>query len=179
LLIGAFADNNQLLGTVSALHLNQVDLNQPWTQTWAGITANGTLSTHNHKGDSLVCVAISVQSTHKGDPLLWQGVTLKKKKLTAAALHAYLASDLDPIIRFHSRAKIIKVLPHSRPEDRDSLGYNVLMQYPTPIKTPLINPHATIGTQLIEAALLYAYQKKLKSIFVFTRPAALSRYFKL
>ena len=136
------------------------------------------LSTHNHKGDTLVCVAISVQSTHKGDPLPKQGVTLKKKKLTAAALHAYLASDLDPIIRFHSRAKIIKVLPHSRPEDRDSLGYNILMQYLTPKKQPIINPSATIGTKLIEACLLYAYQKKLKHIYVYTRPAALGRYFK-
>ncbi|OGY16707.1 MAG: hypothetical protein A2784_02275 [Candidatus Chisholmbacteria bacterium RIFCSPHIGHO2_01_FULL_48_12] len=184
LLIGAFDSNHKLLGTVSALRLlDQSDLDQKWTHTWAGITGSGTLSTHNHKGDSLVCVAISTQPIHKGDSLPKQVVTLKK--LTPVTLKQYLNSDTDPIIKFHrtpkaglAGAKIIKILPRSRPQDRDSLGYNVLMQYPTPTKLPTINPDATIGTKLIEAALLYAYQKKLKHIYVYTRPAALGRYFK-
>ncbi|MBI2010086.1 MAG: acyl--CoA ligase [Candidatus Chisholmbacteria bacterium] len=182
LLIAALDKNNQVLGTISALKLFESDLEKPFTQTYAGITGNGTLTTHNHKGDSLICVAISSQNLKAKSSKLKAN---SKEKLTPTLLKKYLSSNLDPIIAFHRRPKaglktgatIVKVLKNSRPEDKSSLGYNILMKYPTPEKQPTINPQATIGTELMEAALLYAYQKNLKHIFVYTRPANLAKYF--
>ena len=68
-------------------------------------------------------------------------------------------------------------MPDFRPQDQDALGFNVLMKYPTLSQKPAINPDASTGTQLIEAALLYAYYQKIKDVYVLTRPAQASEYF--
>jgi hypothetical protein len=39
--------------------------------------------------------------------------------------------------------------------------------------TPRINPQASFGTQLVEAALVFAGQNKVKHIFAYSRPKSL------
>jgi len=186
LLIGVF-DKSRLLGTVSAIQIKKEELDKTgkrghWTNTWAGITGDGTFSTHNHKSDALVCVAISTKS----DSQVKIPKLEKKQKLTESTLSKYLKSDKDLIISFHKKpkgglttgAKIVKVIPNGRPQDKDALGFNLLMKYPTLKKLPKISKQASAGTQLIEATLQYAHFNRLKYIYVYTRPADLSKHFK-
>lgn len=186
ILIGAFDSQDKLLGTVSALQVAKTDIEKAgkygfWTSTWLSLTGKGTLSTHNHKGDALVCAAISVVGSNTKNPRPGR----RKITLTPDRLKGYLSSDLDYVVRFHRKrkgglkqgAKIVKILPQARREDKDALGYNLLMQYPTLGKEPIVTPNASVGTQLIEAALVYAWQKKLKTVYAYTRPAQLSQYF--
>lgn len=208
-LIGVFDKKNALLGTISALQLSteaidKIGNSQPWS-TWDGTTAQGTLSTNNHKGTTMVCVAISValsktksagkspsakstkwtKSTESTESAKKTSVREKKIKLTSQNLKDYLASDQDSVVRFHRRAKgglatgakLTKVIPQGRPADQDALGYNVIFEYPQLNKKPAINPSASLGTQLIEAALYYSYQQGIKKIIAYSRPAELSQHF--
>jgi acyl-CoA synthetase (AMP-forming)/AMP-acid ligase II len=189
ILIGA-TNGDKALGSIMGLRLNKADMDKVgsghhWTSTWRGITGEGTLSTNKHKGDSLCCVAISAENP------MWRGSStseveeINKRKLNLHELKKYLSSDKDYVIRFHKKpkggyksgAKIVKIIPNGRPDDNSSLGYNILMKYPELIKKPRIDNNASIGVQLIEAALLHAYNKGMKQAYVYTRPAELSKYF--
>ncbi|MCH7641164.1 hypothetical protein IID22_03135 [Patescibacteria group bacterium] len=186
LIIGVF-DNNQVIGTISALQTNKEELDKignkgHWANTWSGITGNGALSPHNRKGGSLVCIAISTKlhTRSKNQKLV------TKVKLNANNLKKYLIANEDIVIRFHRKpkarlktgAKIVKIIPKGRPKDKGALGYNLLMKYPTLKRLPKINRKASVGTQLIEAALIYAYQNSLKHVYVYSRPADLNKHFK-
>lgn len=186
ILIGALARSGQLLGTLSAIRIKKKDLDQigssdHWANNWDGVTGNGTLKTHDHTGDSLLCVAISVD----GRPPRGEK-PMKRQRLTTKTLEAYLRGDQDPVIGFHRKPKagfkrgasIKTIIPGGRPKDRDAMGYNILMKYPRMTGKPLLTPDASAGSQLLEAALLYAYQANIKDVYVYTRPSALSRHFK-
>ena len=190
LLIGAFDRKGKLLGTISAIQVNENDIDKigtknHWANSWDDITGNGTLSTHKHKGNSLVCVAISTSSAQKSKKLK-EELKVTKQKLTSKKLRAYLSGNRDSVVNFHrapkgglkSGAKISKIIPEGRPEDKHALGYNLLMKYPIPKNLPKISDRASIGTLLIEAAFIYAYQKRLRHIYVYSRPADLGKYFK-
>ncbi len=215
-LIGCIDDNQQLLGTISALRINQSDLDhagkpQHWTSTWVGVTGKGTLITHNHKGDSLLLVAVaslgknsrhaelvSASSTDSRHPELVSGSSNSVNTPTPISYHqpnpspidlakitAYCQSTQDPVLSFHyapkgglsKGARFVKLLPQARPTDHQALGYCVLIQYPVLDQSPTINTTASIGTQLIEAALLFAYQNELKNVFAYSRPVGLSDHF--
>ena len=187
ILIGALDSKEKLLGTVSGVQLkkesiDKIGTKKHWANTWKGITGDGSLSTNNPQGDSLVCVSVTTKPTKpKNRPL----TPNTKKRLSTTDLQRYLESNLDTTITFHKKAKggqnqgakIVKVIESGRPEDKEALGYNVLMQYPTPKKLSKISKSSTIGGQLIEAALYYSYQKKISYIYVYTRPSGLSRFF--
>lgn len=191
LLIAAL-DHGNLKGSLSAMRIGRQDLDSigaegHWANTWEGVTGKGTLCTHTEKGDCLLAVAISVDPTglEPEAPSSQQpGRTLKK--LTPARLSRYLLSDLDPVIRFHRRpkggyargARLVTVIPKGRVKDRDALGYNLLMHYPKLVKQPTLTAGAGIGTQLIEAALIWAWNARLTDVFVYTRPSHLFRHFK-
>lgn len=187
ILIGAFDFKGNLLGTLSALRtskkkLDSIGKKNRRANTWAGITGNGTLSTHNNKGIALICVSITTKSDSTSS---FSEPSEKKNKLTKKSLVDYLKSDKDSVINFHKKpkggqgqgAEVVKVIENGRPEDKEALGYNILMQYPTPKKLPELNSRSSIGSQLIEAALNFAYQKNLDYIYVYTRPSGLSQFF--
>lgn len=202
-LIGCIDNQGKLLGTISALRIMQTDLDQTgksnfWTSTWDGVTGDGTLRTNNHKGDCLLLVAvaslgkkIAQQSTASQDHLssvvqLPKTPTAQKPiKLDEQHLNDYLHSHQDPVLSFHYSAKggldegarFVKALPHARPDDMDSLGYCVLVEYPVLNQTPSINQQASLGSQLVEAALLFAYQQGIKHVFAYSRPVGLSKCF--
>ena len=178
ILIGAVDHGGKLQGSISALKTTKEELEK--YPSYQETTGNGTLKTHNRKGDILICVAISTPpaKTHEANSIV-------REKLTPEGFENYINSLKDYVIRFHSKpkggfekgAEVIKILPDFRPQDQDALGFNVLMKYPTLSQKPAINPDASTGTQLIEAALLYAYYQKIKDVYVLTRPAQASEYF--
>ncbi|AKM79821.1 MAG: AMP-dependent synthetase and ligase [Candidatus Beckwithbacteria bacterium GW2011_GWB1_47_15] len=174
--------SHRVVGSVAALQLNK----QLLPPTWRKATAAGTLKNHDYKGDSLVCVSISAAQTRDSKPVTRNSLKIQKTKLTPAKLKVYLTSDKDNIVRFHRKpkggfgrgARLIKVLPGGRLEDQDSLGYNIVFEYPKLTHRPRMSQQASIGVQLIEAALIYAYEHKIKHVLAYSRPAELSKYFK-
>lgn len=186
ILIAAINNKTQeLLGSVSAIQMLSQDIKQIgeqnfWANTWDGITGKGTLSTDNHKGDTLMCVSISAKSTRppkKSSPP-------SPKPLTKESLENYLQSDQDSVMRFHRRPKgdfdrgavLTHTLPESRPEDESSLGYNVVLKYPDVTKQPSLSSDVSLGTNLIESALILAHNKDIKEVYVYSRPADLSKH---
>ena len=169
--------SHKVLGSVSALRLNQKEL----PQTWNEATANGTLENNDHKGDALVCAAISVKSNKGRQPSRQE-----KQKLTLMKLKNYLSSNQDSVVRFHRLPKgglarggqLIKILSNARPKDKGALGYNIIFEYPKLNLRPQINSQASIGVQLIEAALLHAYRQKIKTVLAYSRPADLGLFFR-
>lgn len=195
-LIGALevdaVGQEKLLGTLSALRLNHSDLmaiGQPdhFANTWDGVTGSGTLSTHNHKGDALLLVAVaSAASSVKADAKKQKATTTApssslQSRLSDTEVLQYCQSDQDPVLKFHYTAKaglktgarFVKTIPKARPADTDALGYCVLVEYPQLDQLPTINPAASVGTQLVEAALLYAAQHKITQVFAYSRPVGL------
>lgn len=180
ILIGAFDKQNKLHGTISALQITKHQIEN--CQKWAQITGNGTLKTNNHRGGVLLCVAISTQPNPNRKP---SGALPSKVKFSEAEFKKYLKSDKDYVVRFHRKpkggflkgARLIKILPRFRPEDKDALGYNLLMEYPALKVKPEVNQTFSCGTQLVEAALLYAFYHHLQNVYVLTRPAQAAQYF--
>jgi acyl-CoA synthetase (AMP-forming)/AMP-acid ligase II len=188
LLIGAINRRGEVDGSVQAVivdgsEIDKIVRKDHWASTWKGITGNGTLETNNRVGDSLVCVSISVRSNdkYKKERAVKEG----RQKLTAKKLMEYLKSDKDSVVRFHRKAKggfgkgarLLTVIAGGRKEDKSALGYNLLVEYPKLTMKPKIGTNQSVGSQLIEAAMIWAYNQKLKRVLAYTRPADLGVYF--
>lgn len=192
-LIAAVDEDGNVAGTISALQIAASELTQAgesghWTSNWEGVTSKGTLHTHNHKGDVLLCVDVNVKPhvipEEKAAAHLHR--ESKKKPFDPEAFKAYLESGKDYVIRFHAKPKggtdgatITTIIPKGRPEDQDALGYNILMTYPELTEEPTISPKASLGQQLVEAAMLFAYRRGIRQVSVYTRPAQASKHFEI
>lgn len=175
--LGAIEKSHGILaGSVFAEQVSMKDVEKPapWMKTYAETTSNLTLKRHSDLGDSLLLVSIST----KGKPIEERSDETPHHEADKK-IREYLDLHIDPVLSFHEKAKaglpkgakIIHILANARPEDTDALGYNVLMQYPTLTTQPTMSAAASLGTQLIEASLLFAYQHKLKTVYAYSRPA--------
>lgn len=173
--IGAFK-GKELIGTISGFGINMDEFSKEYTQTWDGITDNGFFAHHNRKGDSIVCTAISIKSTkvHKNNTNNTQESTSD-----ISDIRPYI--NKDPVIEFHLKPKagmnggnIFKVIQDGRPKDTGALGYSVLIKYDLS-QEPKISEKATFGTQLLEAALLYAYKLDKRNLIAYSRPSSLRK----
>ncbi len=187
LFFGAFEEHEGLVGSLSCVRLKHpvVEI----LKTWNEATAVGTLANYDPKGDTLLCVAISVALT-RSNLVKKQGSTLqnKEKKLRLLAKHhieKYVQSGKDHVLAFHRKSKggipgatVWKILPNGRPEDKEAMGYNVLMKYPTiDGSTKIVRSNApSPAILLIEHALLYAKEKGIKEVIAFSRPAGYRQY---
>lgn len=205
IVIGMF-DQSRLIGTVAGLQVAYQSMIQKelWTQTWDGITSNGSLDKHSVKGDCLVCVGITIQNSK----FKVQNSKLNTKKSFGGTLYTkyqirntqnqieviqsddkkritnYIYSGNDPVIGWHMKpkggyaegAQILQIIKDGRPQDEESLGYSVLVEYPYLNNEPSITTEASAGTQLLEAALLFAYQQRIKRVVAYSRPAGLKQY---
>lgn len=169
LLFGVFEETEGLVGSLSCVQLNDIP------STWNNATANGTLKNQNPKGNTLLCVAISVKSySHKK-------VDLKKINVDASKyIEDYVNSGKDHVLSFHAKPKggirgatVWKILENGRPDDKESMGYNVLMKYPKILTKTKIIPtkSAPPSVLLIEHALLYAKKHGIPNVIAYSRPA--------
>jgi len=132
----------------------------------------------NKTPSSFICVAIC-GTGYKQEP-----IPTVKKVPTPHEVESYLQSGQDSVYNFHTKpkgglekgAQLIAVLRNARPDDKMSLGYNMLMKYPKPRIGISINSKATVATQLIEAILLLAYNVGIDTVYAFSRPAGLAKY---
>lgn len=186
LLIGVFETTKGLIGTLSCLRIDENKLHQ--VNTWNQLTDFGTLASNNQKGDSLVCVAISVKINLSSLPnqLFKSPKNTKLLKLLAPKLiNSYVGSKLDHALQFHRQPKgglsgalVDKIIPDSRPEDKESLGYNVLMRYPNlpPNQKIITSQFASPAVHLVEEAMRYCSNKNISKFYAFSRPSHFRRY---
>ncbi|MDP4008524.1 MAG: class I adenylate-forming enzyme family protein [Candidatus Peregrinibacteria bacterium] len=154
--------------------------------TYSQITGDLTLSTSKEQGDKVICVAIGSSNYEKKSVLDQQFNAVSKPQTpTEEEVLKYLNDGLDSVYKFHSGAKgglsegasLIKLMPNSRPEDESSMGYNMLMKYPSLTELEIIpNSSRSIGVQLIESAMNYATKCTLRDVYAFSRPAGLKEY---
>ncbi len=203
-------EENLLLGTISSIPLSYNKIMNNYYPTWDSATDNGTFLNAEIEGDSLCCVAITnrfskVSIIEKIDP---KGIykewikevnndNWRKNKILSIfinkAINKYLDSNLDPVINFHKRdksilsgAKIIKIFPDGRVEDKDSLGFNILMSYPTiddnlrkkiDINSIDCNNIKSIGVSLILGIFKEGLKNKnIKYILPYSRPIKFRYY---
>lgn len=182
ILWGIFKDKEGIIGSLSCVQINRAEINN--LTSWNQVTDNGMLSNNNLKGNALMCVSISVKGSQtkfiNNKNQDYQALT----NLAPKKINEYLKSKTDHVLNFHNKpkgglpgAKIWKILANSRPADRESMGYNIIMKYPNISKnTKIIHTDNTPSVMLIEHALLYAKQKNIKNVFAFSRPAGFKQY---
>ena len=181
IVILAVDKNDKVDGFVSVLITNLPESTLVET-TYAKATGDLTMNTFRSDGDKVVCVAIgSSNYERKADVDYVKKITPPSEK----EVSKYLEKNLDYVYKFHTRPKaglrkgasLIKLMPNARPEDKDSLGYLMLMRYPS-LPSGQIMPDAScsIGVQLIEAAMSYARQCGISDVYALSRPAGLREY---
>lgn len=129
-------------------------------------------------GNNFVCVAIC-SSNYKPQRIPNIGIRPSIKDVKQ-----YLFSGQDGVYSFHikakgglgSGAKLVAVLPNARPEDKSSMGFNMLMKYPEIDREIKIDANASVSTQLIEIVLWLSQQLEVKNMYAFSRPAGLAKY---
>lgn len=176
-LIGVFNAEGKLLGTLSALQITKEKLEK--VKTWDAATGRGTLKTHDSKGDALLCVSITVDSSEETPNIQ----TTPSQELADTVVKEYVSASLDNVIRFHRKSKggmekggeVTNILPQGRPEDTDAMGYNVLIEYPDigPNTKIVKTKNASPSILLIEQAMLLAKEKGCSKVVAFSRPAQL------
>ncbi len=125
-------------------------------------------------GKALVCVSICSADYHPKD------IPSVARVPDVAEVEKYLPND--PVYKFHQKPKgggggaaLVGLIPNGRPEDKSSLGYNMLLKYPEP-KNILIDESAPVSSQLIEVVLLLAQDLGLKDVYAYSRPGGLAAY---
>ena len=212
-LVGLF-NSDELLGTISATPLKYRDIINNNYPTWNSVTSNGTFKNAESDADTLCCVAITNKFTkiietptikadgrykewiEKIDNNSWRE-NIELYRFINNSIEFYLESNLDPVINFHKKdklmvkgAKIIKIFPDGRVDDRDSLGFNILMSYPVitasiredvefikSIDIIDFNEIYSIGKSLILGVFKEALNnKEIKYILPYSRPIKFRYY---
>ena len=177
LFFGVFEEQNGLVGSLSCVQISHPEK----INTWRGACANGTLANHDPKGDTLLCIAISVISSRRAKLVHFGSVKVDPKKY----VREYVNSGRDHVLEFHRKPKggipgatVWKILENGRPEDEEAMGYNVLMKYPTIDESlTIVRSNApTPAVLLIEHALLYAKKHGIKHVIAFSRPSGFRKY---
>ena len=145
--------------------------------TYDELTGNLSMATSKLYGRNIVCVSICSASYVPQTPG-------NAKAPPASEMEKYLASGGDPVYAFHVKkkgdiegAKLLSLLPDARPDDKLSLGYCMLLEYPSIPAVPCIPKSGSAASQLIEAVMEFARQQDVKRVFAFSRPAGSSEYF--
>ena len=177
LFFGVFEEKKGLIGSLSCVQISHPEK----IKTWRGASMNGTLANHNPKGDTLLCIAISVISSRRAKLVHFGSVKVDPKKY----VKEYVNSGKDHVLEFHRKPKggipgatIWKILENGRPEDKEAMGYNVLMKYPTiDASTKIVRSNApSPSVLLIEHALLYAKEHGITKVLAFSRPSGFRKY---
>jgi long-chain acyl-CoA synthetase len=158
--------------------INKVD----YLQTYDKAAANLTLKTHNPEGDALMLVSIATEGRTTKESFEIYDELLKKSDME---IERYVHEGHDTVIEFHKKPKggievatVFSIIKGGRPSDKAAMGYNVIMEYPELAIEISINEEASIGTQLIEAALKYASDNQIKKVYAYSRPAGFYEYLK-
>lgn len=172
LFFGVFDESEGLVGSLSCVRAFHPEKLTTWGEA---------VKSHNPKGDTLLCIAISVKSSRRAKLVHLGSVKVNSKKY----IEEYVRSGRDHVLEFHRQSKggipgatVWRILPNGRPEDKEAMGYNVLMKYPTiDESTKIVRSNApSPSVLLIEHALLYAKEHGIKEVIAFSRPSGFRKY---
>jgi len=128
----------------------------------------------DRNGKALVCVSICSADYRPKD------IPSVTRIPDVAEVEKYLPDD--PVYKFHQKPKgggagasLVGLIEGGRPEDKSSLGYNMLLKYPEP-KNIAITEDAPVSNQLIEVVLLLAQDLGIKDVYAYSRPGGLAAY---
>jgi len=133
----------------------------------------------NKEMKNIICVAICSSNYKAYD------IPKVNAKPAVEDVRKYLLAGHDAVYNFHSKAKgglgkgaeLVAILPNARPEDKKSLGYNMLLKYPRITKDINLTENSSVATNLIETVMLIARQLGIENIYAFSRPADAAKYF--
>ena len=173
----AFDKNYKVVGLISLMRLD-ISENKLSSLKYSELRSLKNKSLIDNEGNSLVCVSIC-SSNYKQEP-----VPQVSKVPTEKEVREYLFSGKDSVFNFHSKPKggfdkgatLVKLLPNARPEDKRSLGYNMLLKYPKITKEVCVNENASVAVQFIETVMLIAKQFGIENVYAFSRPADLAKF---
>lgn len=116
----------------------------------------------------LTCVSIC-SATFKPKPM-----PEIKETPTVETVRQYLIAGHDPVMNFHQKlgAELVEVTPGGRPEDRSSLGYTMLLRYPSAPTIELVGP---VSNQLIQVVRMLAHNVGAE-VYAVSRPGGLAAY---
>ncbi|MDP2664503.1 MAG: AMP-binding protein, partial [bacterium] len=147
------------------------------------LTDNFTLKNNKKDGNKIICVSIcSVSYQPLAEVPSKEDVIMPSKE----QMTEYLASEKDLTYNFHKKpkggilgAELVSLIEQGRPEDLLSLGYNMLMKYPSLSGKEFATPDskASVAVQLIEATMFVAKNLGAQELYVFSRPAGAFQYF--
>lgn len=131
----------------------------------------------NNTGKSFICVSICRSNYKKRE------IPKLTLKITSDEVKKYLQANLDGVYNFHLKPKggfkkgadLISLIPNGRPEDKSSLGFNMLLKYPKIDQDVVINPNSSVASQLIEVVMFLARQIDVENVYAFSRPAGLAK----
>ncbi|MBI3980941.1 acyl--CoA ligase [Candidatus Microgenomates bacterium] len=184
-ILGCFNSQGVLLGSLCCLPTNYQQALK--YKTYQSASGNGTFNNAVKNADTLLCLAISVVSnkTSAAYEKTPDGIYQKLLKIAPEEIEKYANNGQDHVLSFHQKAKgglpgakVLKILPNSRPEDKEAMGYNVIMAYPTISKDTklIINDTASPSVALIEKALQLAQESGIKHVLAFSRPVGFRKY---
>lgn len=135
---------------------------------------------HDEQGKKLLCISIC-SSNYKQPSEKPKDIPIP----SVAQMKAYVSSD--PVYRFHQKpkgglkkgARLVKMLPNSREEDKMALGYNMLLKYPKSERRKLVklNETASVAVQLIEAVMRFGQELGIREVYAFSRPIGAYKHF--
>lgn len=172
LFFGVFDKHEELVGSLFCVRVSHPEKLKKWDEA---------VQSHNPRGNTLLCIAISVKSSRLPKLVHFGSVKVNSEKY----IEEYVRSGKDHVLEFHRQSKggipgatVWRILPNGRPDDKEAMGYNVLMKYPNITKKTKIIPSNTASPSilLIEHALLYAKEKGIKDVIAFSRPIDFRSY---
>ena len=128
------------------------------------------------QGKTLVCISVC-SADYKPRP-----VPEVAHLPSDAEVLAYIPQD--PVFKFHQKPKaglsegahLIGLIKNGRPDDKSSLGYNMLLQYPSPVGDVRINNDVPVSQRLIEAVLVLARDVGIENVYAYSRPGGLASH---
>lgn len=180
-------DKNNLDGSIFVEQISKkdLDLNVPYTQSYNDVTDGLTLKKHSETADALLLVSVSTAGKlHVIDVSKQDSTYQTLLQKAESTVDEYIRNGHDPVLSFHMKKKgglskgasFVRVLKDARPDDVESLGYNVLLVYPEISESVAISEDESLGTQLVESAFIYAKTNKIKHVFAYSRPSGFYAY---
>jgi len=171
LIILAARPDDSLAGQIAVIRTN-LSADALLHTTYAQLLSPDVL---DPQGKALVCISIC-SADYKAKPIPDIPVVPDEK-----TVREYLPQD--PVFKFHQKpkgggggAELVGIIPEGRPEDKSSLGYNMLLKYPAPSQNAAIADDAPVSTQLIEAVLVIAKDLGINDVYAYSRPGGLAHY---
>ena len=146
------------------------------SKDWNSFTEKNTFSKAKRKGEIAVLTAVASLSTREKEEE--PEINIENINPSKEEIEAYIATNKDPIVRFHKKAKagfekgaeVRRIIPKGNILDKESLGTIVIFEYPNlhTLKKPQYTSDR-IGLSLVETAIKFAKERKKERVVALSR----------